>query len=131
MKYSELKKQIYNYYKIFDKIDIDNIQDVNDHITSEDLNKSYFENTTYEFYITVAMCIYMIENDLYDNYFFEIFEELLDEYNALKNIINDEENELKNDIEIVKDYLKKEKTKEEYYENLSEIYDRDMSIEDE
>lgn len=131
-KYSELKKDIYSYYKHFDKIDIDNITDVNDHITDEDLSKSYFENTIDEFYVTTAMCTYMIENDLYDEYFFDTFKELLEEYNNSKNIMNIEENdELKNDIENVSDYLKKEDTKEEYYKTLSEVYENELNIHEE
>lgn len=131
-KYSELKKDIYSYYKHFDKIDIDNITDVNDHITDEDLSKSYFENTIDEFYVTTAMCTYMIEKDLYDEYFFDTFKELLEEYNNSKNIMNIEENdELKNDIENVSDYLKKENTKEEYYKTLSEVYENELNIHEE
>jgi hypothetical protein len=131
MKYSEIKKNIYSYYKHFDFIDIDNIQDVNDHITSEDLSKSYFENTIDEFYVTLAMCTYMIENDLYDNYFFETYEELLEEYNNSKNIMDIEENdEIKNDIDNLNDYLLKDKSKEQYYDNLSHIYEEELNIEE-
>ena len=103
-KYSDIKNNIYNHYKHFDKIDIDNISDVNDHITDE-LGKSYFENNIDEFFVTTAMCTYMIENDLYDEYFFNTFNELLEEYNNSKNIMN---------IEI----------ENEYYDKLSEVYDK-------
>ena len=131
MKYSDIKKEIYSCYKHFDKIDLDNIQDVNDHITDEDLNKSYFEDTIVEFYVTLAMCTYMMENDLYDNYFFDTYEELLEEYNNSKNIMNvTEEEELKTDIENLKDYLLKDKSKEQYYESLSQIYEQNINMKD-
>ena len=123
-KYSDIKNNIYNHYKHFDKIDIDNISDVNDYITDE-LGKSYFENNIDEFFVTTAMCTYMIENDLYDEYFFNTFNELLEEYNNSKNIMNIEiENELNNDIDNVSDYLKKEEIEKEYYDKLSEVYDK-------
>lgn len=130
-KYSDIKNNIYNHYKHFDKIDSDNITDVNDHITDE-LGKNYFENTIDEFYVTTAMCTYMIENDLYDEYFFDTFNELLEEFNNSKNIMNIEiEDELNNDIDNVSDYLKKEITKEEYYNKLSEVYESELNALDE
>ena len=123
-KYSDIKNNIYNHYKHFDKIDIDNISDVNDYITDE-LGKSYFENNIDEFFVTTAMCTYMIENDLYDEYFFNTFNELLEEYNNSKNIMNIEiENELNDDIDDIIDYLKKEEIEKEYYDKLSEVYDK-------
>ena len=124
MKYSELKNNIYNYYKRLKKIDIDNISDVNDYITDKDLGKNYFENNIDEFFCTVAMCNYMIENNLYDEYFFNVFPELLEEYNNTKSIMNNEEEELNKDIDAIKDYLKKEEIEKEYYDKLSEIYDK-------
>ncbi len=130
MKYSDLKKEIYGYYKHCGDINIDNIQEVNDHITDEHLSKSYFENTITEFYVTTSMCTYMIENDLYDEYFFDTFPELLDEFNNSSSIMNEIEDELKSDIDNVSDYLKKEKTKEEYYNKLSEVYEQDINIDD-
>ncbi len=132
MKYTDLKKEIYGYYKEFDNIDIDNIQDINDHIIDEHINKSYLENNTYEFYITVSMCAYMIENELYDEYFFDAFNELVEEYESTKALINDNENELDNDIDNIKDYLKKDEKMEEYYNNLSKIYEDNINkLEDE
>ena len=130
MKYSDLKKEIYGYYKHCGDINIDNIQEVNDHITDEHLSKSYFENTITEFYVTTSMCTYMIENDLYDEYFFDTFPELLEEFNNSSSIMNEIEDELKSDIDNVSDYLKKEKTKEEYYNKLSEVYEQDINIDD-
>ena len=130
MKYSDLKKEIYGYYKQCGDINIDNIQEVNDHITDEHLSKSYFENTITEFYVTTSMCTYMIENDLYDEYFFDTFPELLEEFNNSSSIMNEIEDELKSDIDNVSDYLKKEKTKEEYYNKLSKVYEQDINIDD-
>ena len=130
MKYSDLKKEIYGYYKHCGDINIDNIQEVNDHITDEHLSKSYFENTITEFYVTTSMCTYMIENDLYDEYFFDTFPELLEEFNNSSSIMNEIEDELKSDIDNVSDYLKKEKTKEAYYNKLSEVYEQDINIDD-
>ena len=130
MKYSDLKKEIYGYYKHCGDINIDNIQEVNDHITDEHLSKSYFENTITEFYVTTSMCTYMIENDLYDEYFFDTFPELLEEFNNSSSIMNEIEDELKSDIDNVSDYLKKEKTKEEYYNKLSKVYEQDINIDD-
>lgn len=130
-KYSDIKNNIYSHYKHFDKIDSDNITDVNDHITDE-LGKNYFENNIDEFFVTTAMCTYMIENDLYDEYFFDTFNELLEEFNNSKNIMNIEiEDELNNDIDNVSDYLKKEITKEEYYNKLSEVYESELNALDE
>lgn len=119
--YSVRKQDIFNYYKHFDKIDVDNIQDVNDHIIDVDLGKDSFDNLDEEFYNTLSMCIYMIENDLYDEYFFELFKLLLDEYKIEEN--NDKDL-IEKDIEIVKDYLKKDEIKSNYYDKLSEVYDK-------
>ena len=123
MKYSDIKKEIYGYYNHIGEIDIDNIQDANDHIIGEHLDNSRFEEFISEFYITISMCIYMIENDLYDEYFFDSFRELLNEYNDSKNILNINDEELNNDIDNIKDYLEKDKIKSEYYDKLSELYD--------
>ena len=41
------------------------------------------------------------------------------------------EDELNNDIDNVSDYLKKEVTKEEYYNKLSEVYESELNALDE
>ncbi len=122
MKYSDIKKEIYGYYKHIGNIDMDNIIDANDHIIDEHLDSKRFENATEEFYITVSMCSYMIENNLYDEYFFESFEELLDEFNSTSAVINNIEDELKKDIDEISDYIQKDKLNQEYYDNLSGVY---------
>ena len=118
MKYSEIKKSIYHFYTHFKKVDIDNIEEVNDHIISEDLKTSDFEDPLKEFYITVAMCSYMIDNDLYDDYFFNAYKELIEE----NKLVYDED--INTDLEKINEYLKKDEIKSEYYEKLSELYNK-------
>ncbi len=126
MKYSDIKKEIYGYYEHIGSIDMDSIIDANDHIIDEHLGSSRFENSTEEFYITVAMCSYMINNDLYDEYFFESFKTLLDEFNSSNAVLNNIEEELKKDIDDIKDYIKKDELNKEYYDNLSGVYNNQI-----
>ena len=126
MKYSEIKKEIYGYYEHIGSIDMDSIIDANDHIIDEHLGSSRFENSTEEFYITVAMCSYMINNDLYDEYFFESFKTLLDEFNSSNAVLNTIEEELKKDIDNISDYIKKDELNKEYYDNLSGVYNNQI-----
>lgn len=126
MKYSDIKKEIYGYYEHIGSIDMDSIIDANDHIIDEHLDSSRFENSTEEFYITVAMCSYMINNDLYDEYFFESFKTLLDEFNSSNAVLNDIEEELKKDIDDISDYIKKDELNKEYYDNLSGVYNNQI-----
>ena len=127
--YETRKREIYHFYEHFDSLDIDTIADANDHIVDIDLKKEHFENPLEEFYNTISMCTYMINNDLYDEYFFETYKELLEEYESGKydnyflDIINDKM-DLEKDIEIVNEYLNKDKIKSNYYDKLSEIYDK-------
>ena len=110
MKYSDIKNEIYGYYKHMGNIDIDNITDVNDHIIDEHLSAKRFEDSLEEFYITVSMCSYMVEHNLYDEYFFDAYSELIDEF------------KLKQDIDVLNEHVKKDKMMSEYYDNLSNVY---------
>ena len=128
-KYEDRKKEIFHFYEHFDHIDVDNIDEVNDHIVDIDLKKEHFENPLEEFYNTISMCLFMIENDLYDDYFFESYKELLEEYesNKYEDYFLDKDNDKKlldEDILIVNEYLNKDRIKSNYYDKLSEIYDK-------
>ena len=74
--YRVRKEEIYGYYTHFDKLDNESIVDANDHIVDCDLKVENFKNELEEFFNTVAICMYMIEHDLYDDYFFEAFNDI-------------------------------------------------------
>ena len=73
------------------------------------------------------MCAYMVEHDLYDEYFFKTYLELLDCYNSgefdnlFKDILLDKQS-IDNDIDSINDYLKKDEIKMKYYQDVSDIY---------
>ena len=129
--YEEKKKEINGYYNEFGLVSVDNIQEVNDQIIDKRLKKEDLENDLLEFYITVSMCLYMIENDLYDEYFFNTYAELLTEYktgkydNYFMDILADKEL-LESDIEDINDYLKKEEAMGKYYDDVSDIYNEEF-----
>ena len=125
--YSKRKEEIYSHYNRFKKIDIDNLQEVNDKIIDSLLKKNYFKDDLEEFYNALSMCSYMIEHDLYDEVFFDDFDELLEEYKTHKfdNDIKDDKELLDKDVDRICDYLIKEKTKSNYYDKLSEMYDKE------
>lgn len=129
--YEEKKKEIKGYYNEFGLVSVDNIQEVNDQIIDKKLKKEELENDLLEFYITVSMCLYMIENDLYDEYFFSTYVELLTEYktgkydNYFMDILADKEL-LESDIEDINDYLKKEEAMGKYYDDVSDIYNEEF-----
>lgn len=114
--YIDIKNRVYECYSKYKKIDVDNIQDINDSIC--EINKGDFENEMLELYNTVAMCMYMIEHDLYDEYFFEAYSDILTE---LGN--KEFDNVLSKDIDTINDYLKKDEIKSEYYDKLSTLYE--------
>lgn len=134
-KYEDRKKEIYHFYEHFDHIDVDNIDEVNDHIVDIDLKKEHFENPLEEFYNTISMCLYMIEHELYDEYFFDAYKEILEEYNDNKYddyFMNESDKELlDSDIEIVNDYLKKDEAKSKYYDTLTEVMDKEVNVKNE
>ncbi len=116
--YIDIKNKIYECYNKFKKIDIDNIQDINDSIIDNMIDKNDFSNEMLELYYTVAMCLYMVENGLYDEYYFETFNDIIKEF---KN--KDLDNILTKDIDTIEDYLKKDEIKSAYYDTLSTLYD--------
>ena len=115
--YDDKKKEIYSYYLEYSNIDADNIFDKKEELDIEVL----------EFYITLSMCAYMVEHDLYDEYFFKTYLELLDCYNSgefdnlFKDILLDKQS-IDNDIDSINDYLKKDEIKMKYYQDVSDIY---------
>ena len=134
--YEDKKKEVFSYYLVYDGINGENISDVNDTIIDKKIDKKELENDLLEFYITVSMCSYMVNNDLYDEYFFKTYVELLDDYNSgkfdnlFKDIISDKEI-LDNDIESLNEYLKKEEIKAKYYDDVSNIYNEEINSLDE
>ena len=126
MLYDKRKEQIYEYYKRFKKIDLDNIQEVNDTIVDTLLKHEDFESDQDEFYNTLAMCKYMIENKLYDECFFNDYKDLKEEYDSFSFGSEDEKRLLDSDIEEVDDYLKKEDSEKEYYDKLTEVYNDNL-----
>ncbi len=129
--YEDKKKEIYSYYLGYSGINNENIIEINDLIIDKKIRKEELDNELLEFYITVSMCLFMVENDLYDEYFFKTYIELLDEYrsgkfdNYFKDIISDKQN-LESDIDNISDYLKKEEIKAMYYDNVSDIYNSEF-----
>lgn len=129
--YSVLKKEIYSFYEKEGKIDVDNIDVVNDHIVDIDLKKEDFDCPLEEFYIICAMCSYMAKHDLYDDYFFSSFDELLLEYNEGKydEYFLDIENDkacLKEDIDLICEYILKDESKMKYYDALTQVYENEL-----
>ena len=129
--YKIRKEEIFGFYSNFNKINVDNIEDVNDHIIDVDLKKEQFDHPLEEFFNTVSMCMYMIENDLYDEYFFTAYKEILEDYNNHEfddAFISEEDKKyLDSDIEELNDYLKKEETMGEYYNTLSNVMDKEVN----
>ncbi len=129
--YKDKKKEIYDYYKELGLITVDSIQEVNDNIIDKKIKKEDLENDLMEFYITVSMCSFMIENDLYDEYFFTTYAELLNEYkngtydNMFMDILADKA-DLESDIEEINEYIKKDEAIRKYYDDVSDIYNEDL-----
>ena len=121
-KYELRKKEIYSYYDNYKNLSNDNIQEANDYIVDVCLKRENFEETINEFYNFTAMCSYMLEHDLYDEYFFNTFEEILEEVSLVEKT-----EELEKDIIELKNYLNKDTQYLKYYELISEIIN---SIED-
>ena len=117
-KYIDIKNKIYDCYKKFKKIDSDNIQDINDSIIDNMIDKNDFNNEMLELYYTVSMCFYMIENNLYDEYYFNTFNDII------KELGNKElDAVLTKDIDTIEDYIKKDEIKSAYYDTLSTLYE--------
>ncbi len=129
--YKDKKNEIYGYYKEVGLITVDSIQEVNDNIIDKKIKKEDLENDLMEFYITVSMCSFMIENDLYDEYFFTTYAELLNEYkngtydNMFMDILSDKA-DLESDIEEINEYIKKDEAIRKYYDDVSDIYNEDL-----
>ena len=124
--YSDRKNQINKFYNRYKNIDLDNIQDVNDKIVDIHLKKENFEHPLEEFFNIMAMCSYMIDNDLYDEYFFNTYEDILEEYDEgnYDDYFLDIKDKKDVDEEIYKinEYLSYDNDKMSYYDSLSEIY---------
>ena len=119
------KEDIYKYYSKFDKIDNENISDVNDKIVDEYLTKDSFINEEEELYNTIAMCTYMIENNLYDDYFFSTSKDIIEDYEKGSICLLQNDSILDEYINNIKDYFNKDSAKEDYYNKLSELYDKE------
>ena len=116
--YIDIKNKIYDCYKKFKKIDSDNIQDINDSIIDNMIDKNDFNNEMLELYYTVSMCFYMIENNLYDEYYFNTFNDII------KELGNKElDAVLTKDIDTIEYYIKKDEIKSAYYDTLSTLYE--------
>ena len=133
IRYSDRKNEIYGFYNHFDKVDVDNIEEVNDHIVDLDLKKEHFDDDLEEFFNITSMCSYMIENNLYDEYFFKTFREILDDYkNGLFDNYDILDKEVfDNDLKEIEENIKKDEIEEEYYNNLTNIYDEEINREEE
>ena len=130
--YKDRKEEINKYYNKYKDIDIDNIQDINDKIVDKDLKKENFENPLEEFYNILSMCSYMIDNDLYDEYFFNTYDDILEEYKSGSFDecfldINEDKKSLGEDIYKINEYLSNDNDKMNYYDTLSEIYSKEDS----
>ena len=116
IKYEERKKEIYTFYDNYKNLSNDNISDANDYIVDVCLRKDSFEETIEEFYNYTAMCSYMLEHNLYDEYFFNTFEEVLEEVELVEKT-----EELEKDIIELKNYLNKDTMYLKYYDLISNI----------
>ena len=114
--YDELRNKIYSFYDNYGEINNDNIQEVNDYIVDVCLNKDDLEDDLDEFYIYTAMCSYMLEKDLYDEYFFKTFEEINNEIE-----LDSKTELLETDIIEIKDYMNKDTLYLKYYDLISNI----------
>ena len=130
--YKSRRDEIFGYYKKYKKVDMDNILDINDKVVDKHIKKENFEHPLEEFYNMVSMCLYMIENDLYDEYFFDTYEDILEEYDE-GNFddyfldIKEDKKLLDDDIYKINEYLAHEESKMSYYDNLSEIYTKEAN----
>ena len=130
--YNKRKEEINNFYSKYKSIDTDNIQDINDKIVDIHLKKENFEHPLEEFYNILAMCSYMIDNDLYDEYYFNTFEEILEDYNEGKFDeyflnINEDKKAISDEIHKINEYLSIDNDKMNYYDSLSEIYTKEAN----
>lgn len=130
--YSVRKNEINKFYNKYKKIDLENIQDVNDKIIDVHLKKENFEHPLEEFYNILAMCSYMIDNDLYDEYFFDTYDELLEEYeeglfDEYFLDINKDKQDLMDEIYKINEYLAMDNDKMSYYDSLSEVYTKEAN----
>ena len=127
IRYSDRKNEIYGFYNHFDKVDVDNIEEVNDHIIDADLKKEHFDDALEEFYNITSMCSYMIENELYDEYFFKTFKEILDDYRKgmFDNYDIVDKETFENDLKDIEDSIKKDEIEGEYYNSLTDMYNRE------
>ncbi len=130
--YNKRKEEINGFYNKYKNIDIDNIQDVNDKIIDIHLKKENFEHPLEEFYNIIAMCSYMIDNELYDEYFFDTYEELLEEYEEgmfddFFLDLKDDKNAINDEILKINEYLAHESDMMSYYDNLSDIYTKEAN----
>lgn len=130
--YNKRKEEINGFYNKYKNIDIDNIQDVNDKIIDIHLKKENFEHPLEEFYNIIAMCSYMIDNELYDEYFFDTYEELLEEYEEgmfddYFLDLKDDKNAINDEILKINEYLAHESDMMSYYDNLSDIYTKEAN----
>ena len=127
--YNVRRDGIYSFYNKYKDIDMDSIQDVNDKIIDIHLKKENFDNPLEEFFNIVAMCSYMIDNDLYDEYFFNTYDDILEEYDTGKfdDLFLDisDKKALGDDIYKINEYLSNDNDKMNYYDSLSEIYSKE------
>ena len=112
MNYSEIKKTVYAEYQKYGRVTIDNIEEVNDHLLDSDINEDNMEDKK-EFFIVTAMCAYMTENDVYDDYFFASYRELNKDY------LSERDPEFVSDVAKINEYLRRDDIKEQFYENIS------------
>ena len=93
------------------------------------IKKENFDNPLEEFFNIVAMCSYMIDNDLYDEYFFNTYDDILEEYDTGKfdDLFLDisDKKALGDDIYKINEYLSNDNDKMNYYDSLSEIYSKE------
>ena len=127
--YNVRRDEIYSFYNKYKDIDMDSIQDVNDKIIDIHLKKENFDNPLEEFFNIVSMCSYMIDNYLYDEYFFNTYDDILEEYDTLKfdDLFLDisDKKALGEDIHKINEYLSNDNDKMNYYDSLSEIYSKE------
>ena len=130
--FKDRKDEIYNFYSKYKDIDMDSILDINDKIVDMHLKKENFEHPLEEFYNIVSMCSYMIDNDLYDEYFFNTYDEILEEsaegkFDESFLDLNKDKKDLSDEIHKINEYLSHDNDKMNYYDSLSEIYTKEAN----
>ena len=114
MNYSEIKKEIEGFYQKYGRVTIDNIEDTNDHILDDEIKTEQLNDKT-EFFTLVAMCAHMVEYNVYDEYIFGSYRELINDF------LSEREPDFVSDVGKINEYLRRDDIKAQFYDGLSDL----------